>query len=75
MTQLLVGYFLDANPSEGKSSEEQAALNQQMEDAMHLLPKLSTGIDVNVRFNSPSGFEVGCLVVHAQAERSHALDP
>lgn len=58
VTQLLVGYFLDANPSEGRSEEVQVALHRQLEEAINLLPKLSTGIDVNVRFTTTDGFEV-----------------
>lgn len=56
--ELLAEYFLDASSPEGRSAEEQAALQQQMADGMHLLPQLITGIDVNVRFNSIDGFEV-----------------
>lgn len=58
VVELLAEYFLDASCPEGRSGEEQAALQHQMADGMQLLPQLITGIDVNVRFNSIDGFEV-----------------
>lgn len=49
---------LSATPRE-KSGEEAVELNfqQNMSDAMAVLPKLSTGLDVNVRFTGVTDFE------------------
>lgn len=57
--ELLAGYFLDAQTSaSGRNEEQQAALQHQLAETMQLLPQLTTGIDVNVRFTSIGGFEV-----------------
>ena len=37
--------------------EEQLNYEQNMSDAMAILPKLSTGLDVNVKFSGPADFE------------------
>lgn len=58
--QLVAGYLLDANSLEGKDVSEEHKLNLQhnLSDAIALLPKLTTGIDVNLRFHDIRGFEV-----------------
>ncbi|KFM29292.1 Protein FAM63A [Auxenochlorella protothecoides] len=58
IVELLAGYFLDAQTSaSGRNEEQQAALQHQLAETMQLLPQLTTGIDVNVRFTSIGGFE------------------
>ncbi len=58
--QLVAGYLLDANSLEGRdmSEEYRANLQHSVTDALALLPKLTTGIDVNLRFHDVRGFEV-----------------
>ncbi|KAL4430888.1 hypothetical protein ABPG75_006144 [Micractinium tetrahymenae] len=44
-------------PGGGLSEEQRASLAHNLSDAIGLLPKLCTGIDVNLRFHDISGFE------------------
>lgn len=60
LVSLIAGHLLDTNSEERLAShgdEYRANLQQNVEDAMALLPKLTTGVDVNVRFDSIRGFE------------------
>lgn len=52
-------HLLDVNfsRSQGSSDEYRANLQHNLSDAIALLPKLTTGIDVNVRFDHPRSFE------------------
>lgn len=57
---LVAGYLLDANNEERLASygeEYKANLQQNIADAIALLPKLATGLDVNIRFQDIRGFE------------------
>ena len=58
--QLVAGYLLDSNSLDGKETSEEyrANLQHNLTEALALLPKLTTGIDVNVRFHDIRGFEV-----------------
>jgi len=53
---MLAGQILDANSVE-EGSAHAANVQQTVADAIALLPKLTTGIDVNLRFHSPTEFE------------------
>ncbi|PRW58319.1 FAM63A-like isoform X2 [Chlorella sorokiniana] len=62
LVEMVAGYLLDANSLEGErntalSEEQRASLAHNLSDAIALLPKLTTGIDVNVRFHDIAGFE------------------
>ena len=48
---LIAGHLLDVNAKGGVSEEQAANMARIMADAVELLPKLTTGIDVNVIFN------------------------
>ncbi len=60
LISLVAGYLLDVTaPDEsGKIAADVAAnLQRNVSDAIQLLPKLTTGIDVNVRFHDIRAFE------------------
>ncbi|GAB4817828.1 hypothetical protein N2152v2_004874 [Parachlorella kessleri] len=59
LVQLVAGYLLDSNSLDGKEASEEyrANLQHNLTEALALLPKLTTGIDVNVRFHDIRGFE------------------
>lgn len=62
LIQLVADWLLDANSPQrlGHNADNRdymANLEQNVADAINLLPKLCTGVDVNVRFNSIKGFE------------------
>lgn len=46
-----------SGPGGGLSEEQRASLAHNLSDAIGLLPKLCTGIDVNLRFHDIAGFE------------------
>ena len=60
-TQLLAEYLLDVNASRQAqtdiSEEYKANLEANVADSIAILPKLTTGVDVNVRFNGIRSFE------------------
>lgn len=61
LVQLVAGYLLDYNSLAGRqdvSEEYKLNLQHNVQDAISLLPKLTTGIDVNIRFHDIRGFEV-----------------
>jgi hypothetical protein len=50
--------ILDADvPSVAEHNEYEAHLRANIDDALHVLGKCATGIDVNLKFNSPLAFE------------------
>ncbi|KDD75365.1 hypothetical protein H632_c720p0, partial [Helicosporidium sp. ATCC 50920] len=55
--QLVAGVLLDDNQSDKVDPSVRADLEKNIVDAISLLPKLQTGIDVNVRFKDTKGFE------------------
>lgn len=56
--QMLAEHLLDSNFSRAEgSSEYRANLQHNLSDAISLLPKLTTGIDVNVRFDGVRSLE------------------
>lgn len=59
---LIAGFLLDSNNPERLGSSDadlQANLQKNMGDAVEMLPKLTTGLDVNIFFHNIMGFEVG----------------
>lgn len=57
---LVADFLIESNALQGSSSavpEYKANLERNLADAIALLPKLSTGIDVNVRFDGIRSFE------------------
>lgn len=58
---LVAGHLLDANDEQkvgkGLPEEYKANLRKNVADAIGILSKLTTGIDVNVRFHDVKGFE------------------
>jgi hypothetical protein len=57
---MVAGRLLDASSLEGRpgvSAEAAASMQQDLADAISLLPQLCTGIDVNLRFHDIRGFE------------------
>ncbi len=68
LLSLIAGHLLDVNAKGGVSEEQAANMARIMADAVELLPKLTTGIDVNVIFNDIRGFEVHlCWLGHCLA--------
>ena len=61
LVSLVAGYLLDANDEQkigkGLPEEYKANLQKNVADAIGILAKLTTGIDVNVRFHHVKGFE------------------
>lgn len=62
LISLVAGYLLDCNSEErliqaGASAEYQANLHRNIADSIALLPKLTTGVDVNVKFHDFRAFE------------------
>ena len=60
LISLVAGHLLDANSEErlaATSPEYRANVSQSLGDAIALLPKLATGVDVNVRFHNVHAFE------------------
>lgn len=59
LEMLLTEYLYRANEDISKGKDIDVAVNSQMNlaDAVALLPRLRTGIDVNVRFLAPDAFE------------------
>lgn len=61
LVSLVAGYLLDANDEQklgkGLPEEYKANLRKNVADAIGILSKLTTGIDVNVRFHDVKGFE------------------
>ncbi len=62
LVQMVAGLLLDCNSQGGQrqqalSAEQEASLQHNLSDAIALLPKLTTGIDVNLRFHDTAGFE------------------
>lgn len=57
--QMLAEYLLDTNFAKSEQSTEdfQANLQHNLADAISMLPRLATGIDVNLRFNDIQGME------------------
>ena len=58
LLSLIAGHLLDANSKQGISEEQQDNMTRIIADTVELLPKLTTGIDVNVMFTNVRGFEV-----------------
>ena len=56
---MLAEYLLDTNfaKSEHAGEDYKANLQHNLSDAIAILPSLTTGIDVNIRFNDVSGIE------------------
>jgi len=59
LVALVAQHILDINPIDrpGLSEEFKANLQHSIEEAIDLLPKLATGIDVNVKFDTIHSFE------------------
>ncbi len=61
LVSLVAGHLLDANDEQkvgkGLPEEYKANLRKNVADAIGILSKLTTGIDVNVRFHDVKGFE------------------
>jgi hypothetical protein len=59
LVALVAQYVLDINPIDrpGLSEEFKANLQHSIEEAINLLPKLTTGIDINVKFDTIHSFE------------------
>ena len=55
---LIAGHLLDSNSHEGFSEAQQANMTRNIADAVELLPKLTTGIDVDIMFGDINGFKV-----------------
>lgn len=58
---LIAGFLLDSNNPErlgASDADLQANLQKNMADAVEMLPKLTTGLDVNLFFHDIRGFEV-----------------
>ena len=55
--QMLAEHLLDSNFSRGGTSEFKANLQHNLSDAISLLPKLTTGIDINVKFDGIRSLE------------------
>lgn len=56
----MADFLIEANALQGSSttvSEYKANLERNLADAIALLPKLTTGVDVNVRFDGIRSFE------------------
>ena len=58
----MAGYLLDCNGEDrliqsGATAEYQANLQRNLNDAIAMLPKLCTGVDVNVKFHDIRAFE------------------
>ena len=71
---LIAGHLLDVNAKGGVSEEQAANMTRIIADAVELLPKLTTGIDVNVLFNDIRGFEVHlCWLCHCLAPCSVSI--
>ena len=64
LLSLIAGHLLDVNAKQNFSEEQQANMTRNIADAVELLPRLTTGIDVNIMFNDVRGFE---------ASRCHGL--
>ena len=64
LLSLIAGHLLDVNAKQTFSEEQQANMTRNIADAVELLPRLTTGIDVNIMFNDVRGFE---------ASRCHGL--
>lgn len=55
---MVANHLIESNPvDENDTSDRTANLRQLINDAVPLLPQLLTGVDVNVQFNSITGFE------------------
>lgn len=55
---MVANHLIETNPiDENDTSDRSANLRQLINDAVPLLPQLLTGVDVNVQFNSITGFE------------------
>lgn len=59
LVHLVANHLLECNSSERVGAEFQANFHQNIADAVELLPKLTTGVDVNIQFHDIRGFEVG----------------
>lgn len=72
---LIAGHLLDVNAKGGVSEEQAANMARIIADAVELLPKLTTGIDVNVSFKDIRGFEVDlcCLCLSTGCQEPSAL--
>ena len=61
LVSLIAGHLLDTNDEQkvgkGLPEEYKANLRKNVADAISILPKLTTGVDVNVRFHDVKGFE------------------
>ena len=61
LVSLVAGHLLDTNDEKkvgkGLPEEYKANLRKNVADAIGILSKLTTGIDVNVRFHDVKGFE------------------
>jgi hypothetical protein len=62
LVEAVADWLIDANSqdrigSRAKDPEYMASLERNIHDAMQLLPKLCTGVDVNVQFHDIKGFE------------------
>ena len=58
LLSLIAGHLLDVNSHEGFSEAQQANMTRNIADAVELLPKLTTGIDVDIMFDDINGFKV-----------------
>ena len=56
LLQLVADFLVESNPPHSDPSM-QANQQQQIADALSVLPKLGRGLDVNVKFTSVTGFE------------------
>lgn len=61
LVSLIAGHLLDTNDEQkvgkGLPEEYKVNLRKNVADAISILPKLTTGVDVNVRFHDVKGFE------------------
>ena len=62
LISLVAGYLLDSNSEErlarsGATPEYRANLHKNIADTIGMLPKLCTGVDVNVQFYNIRAFE------------------
>ena len=58
LLSLIAGHLLDVNSHEDFSEAQQANMTRNIADAVELLPKLTTGIDVDIMFDDINGFKV-----------------
>jgi hypothetical protein len=64
LLSLVAEHLLDCNSSERVGAEYQANFQHIIADAVELLPKLTTGVDVNLLFHDIRAFEVLSCISH-----------